>query len=1075
MEYLFFVAIVTSLFILSAFMMKRICQAKQIKDLLGYTSLLVGGLLLFLFLFGWIRVEGGEADEKEKMRAPLEGLAPIFAHMLEMMDHSRISLSTSAADPHYQHLLTSMEEWMRLYPTMKSIYTLRKLPNGENVFILDPEVDYDESGEIDLSIEKLTPIGEIYPERLSELEQAFEGKETFQEVPYTDEWGTWISSFAPIHDSSGQVDAVLGIDFDYGVWAERIADARLRRMNHLLVPLVILLASYWLAFFHRLKSVEIIESEARYRQLVELSPDAVAVHQEGRIVFINEKGRDLLGAGTIDQLIGLPIIDLVHPDSREMVVKRVRQMLEHNEKGFTIEEKFIRLDGKTIEVEVVASPIVHHGKKAILVIARDITERKIMEDALRESEKRNRDLIEQSPDAIAVHSHYKILYMNRKGLELCGVTALEELYGKTIFDILHPDQHEEVKEYIHYMYLKDKPVEFLQLKLVKPNGELLNIETTNLPILYNDEPAIQVMFRDITEKKRLEEALWRSHERFRHIFEKAGMGMGLRKKSGEIIEINPMLEKMTGYKKEELKHLPISAISQAVEPEEHLFEELLAGKRDAYQIEKLYFRPDGQVVCGNLTVSLLPSEDQPEEYYVLGMVQDVTERKRMEKALKESEERYRQLVEHSLDLILVHVHGKIVFINDVAVSMVKVKDKEEIVGESILKFIHPDDHAVTMERVKRMLETNQPGPLQDLRIVRTDGKILYVEISACPIVYYGERAIQVIARDVTFRKEMEEALKQSEQQYRFIAENSTDIIAHLTADGNYLYVTPVMEDMLGYAPDELIGFSPFELIHPDHRDELKQALQDATVNTEIKMLTFSYRMRKKDGEYIWMETTARDIRNEEGGLEGILTVTRDITNRKMIEEGLRETNEILQRLSSIDGLTGIANRRYFDEFLEQEWARGIRHGYSLSLIMFDIDYFKKYNDTYGHQKGDQCLQEVARTSANTFKRTTDLVARYGGEEFSVILPHTEWKEAFRLAEQLRKNIEGMKIPHQASEIAEYVTISVGVATILPNSISASAELIEKADQALYLAKRLGRNRVMGSKMEQAGKTSKAEP
>lgn len=182
---------------------------------------------------------------------------------------------------------------------------------------------------------------------------------------------------------------------------------------------------------------------------------------------------------------------------------------------------------------------------------------------------------------------------------------------------------------------------------------------------------------------------------------------------------------------------------------------------------------------------------------------------------------------------------------------------------------------------------------------------------------------------------------------------------------------------------------------------------------------------------------------------------------------LAEANEFLQKISSLDGLTGVPNRRRFDEVLKQEWQRAIRHSTSISLIMIDIDFFKLYNDTYGHQGGDDCLKRVARTLEGSAQRETDMVARYGGEEFGAILPETGTNGAFEVAETMRQNIANEKIPHESSTVSDHVTISVGVATWLPERNSSAEKIIASADKALYKAKESGRNRVvsLGMQME----------
>ena len=177
---------------------------------------------------------------------------------------------------------------------------------------------------------------------------------------------------------------------------------------------------------------------------------------------------------------------------------------------------------------------------------------------------------------------------------------------------------------------------------------------------------------------------------------------------------------------------------------------------------------------------------------------------------------------------------------------------------------------------------------------------------------------------------------------------------------------------------------------------------------------------------------------------------------------LKRKTDLLEQLSSIDGLTEIPNRRRFDEIFEKEWARAMRSQIYLSLIMIDIDYFKQFNDTYGHAKGDQCLRKVAMTLKNSVQRPADFVARYGGEEFVVLLPETEVKPAENIAEQLRSNIHDLKITHENSKVSEFVTISSGIATTIPVRDLSANKLNEMADQCLYDAKEKGRNRCQSS-------------
>lgn len=185
-----------------------------------------------------------------------------------------------------------------------------------------------------------------------------------------------------------------------------------------------------------------------------------------------------------------------------------------------------------------------------------------------------------------------------------------------------------------------------------------------------------------------------------------------------------------------------------------------------------------------------------------------------------------------------------------------------------------------------------------------------------------------------------------------------------------------------------------------------------------------------------------------------------IQNRviKLKQIQLEKVNAELKKLVDIDGLTGVANRRHFDERLEDEWRRARRAQYPVALLMIDIDFFKNYNDEYGHQKGDACLKAVAAALQLHAQRPGDLTARYGGEEFAIILPHVTLESAFALGQQICQGVAGEQIEHKASSIAPVVTVSVGATSMVPDADTLAVHLVETADQALYRSKQSGRNR-----------------
>ncbi len=191
-----------------------------------------------------------------------------------------------------------------------------------------------------------------------------------------------------------------------------------------------------------------------------------------------------------------------------------------------------------------------------------------------------------------------------------------------------------------------------------------------------------------------------------------------------------------------------------------------------------------------------------------------------------------------------------------------------------------------------------------------------------------------------------------------------------------------------------------------------------------------------------------------------LQLQQEIQQRHLAEAALQLANEELQRLATLDGLTQVANRRRFDEYMNKVWQILVRERLPLSLLMCDVDFFKRYNDSKGHQAGDECLQQLAQAMKFAVKRPADLVARYGGEEFAVILPNTNAEGALTVAQEIRAAVSALGLVHPQSPISNYITLSVGVSCTIPTLESCPETLISAADQALYQAKEAGRDRAV---------------
>ena len=292
-----------------------------------------------------------------------------------------------------------------------------------------------------------------------------------------------------------------------------------------------------------------------------------------------------------------------------------------------------------------------------------------------------------------------------------------------------------------------------------------------------------------------------------------------------------------------------------------------------------------------------------------------------------------------------------------------------------------------------------------------------------------------------------------------IFNTSADAMWVIGSDYHILRANKKLQELTGLTEKKLIGSLCHEIFSHSMCQGKECPLLRIKAGAKVIEYDFEHQFNREEPPVSCI-MSATPLRGLDQEIIGIVADFKDITGRKKAEEALQQANLELERLASIDGLTQIANRRRFDEFMVLEWRRLQREKLPLSLIMIDIDCFKIYNDTYGHQQGDNCLQSVAKAIALQGKRPADLVARYGGEEFVVVLPDTDTKGATHLAEKMRKKVQSLKIPHKNSPVTQEVTISLGVSTVVPAPEYTPEQLLTCADQALYQAKETGRNRVL---------------
>lgn len=271
-----------------------------------------------------------------------------------------------------------------------------------------------------------------------------------------------------------------------------------------------------------------------------------------------------------------------------------------------------------------------------------------------------------------------------------------------------------------------------------------------------------------------------------------------------------------------------------------------------------------------------------------------------------------------------------------------------------------------------------------------------------------------------------------------------------------LYLSPSSKDILGHPPDYFVeDVNRFwRMVHPDDLERIRN--EDAAANSGNTLFVSEVRVRLPSGAERWLQLSSKPTSERKRGAAIWIGYIVDITRVKQIEMALVEANRQLKTLSITDGLTGLANRRQFDDTLRGEWARFKRTGKPFALILIDIDFFKSYNDQHGHQMGDVCLRRISAAVKKSVHRAGDLAARYGGEEFVIIAIDTRLAGALEMAENIRQSVETLAIRNENTPFGT-VTVSIGVAAIEHHEYPGHQQLLKAADAALYQAKREQRN------------------
>ena len=548
-------------------------------------------------------------------------------------------------------------------------------------------------------------------------------------------------------------------------------------------------------------------------------------------------------------------------------------------------------------------------------------------------------------------------------------------------------------------------------------------------------------YSDVTDERHHEEIQNEYTSLFKNMFYKHSAPMYLNDPyKDEIIDVNNAALEFYGYSRGEFIGKKLTEIVDFDNDTIRMRQKQAMGTSNK-PVYSRHMRKDGTVA--DVIVYLSPVEFSGRKL-LLGLIHDITSQLTAEKKLRSSDEFLRKILNTvSSGISIYDLQGNILMANDMYARHYNLKGAE-ISGKNIAELVSDDEYAQGIIRDNQnIIDGNKAVTIQKDRYYCESAKKRYwFTTSKIPLDTdkpTGERRLLVISTDITETIEKQNRL----ERYMDIV-NEQVIMSSTDTDGKITYASKAFCEISGYTEDELLGNNHNIVRSPDTPDSIfKEMWETITAGLIWKG---ELKNKAKNGEYYWVNCTIAPDYDETGRKTGYTSIRQDITNKKKLHE-----------MSMKDALTGIYNRRYFNEIMPVELKRAKRDGVNTVFMMMDIDRFKQYNDTYGHQKGDETLMEIAHRVDETLRRASDFVFRLGGEEFGVLVRDIDEDKIHQLADKIRKAVLSLGIEHINNQCCNVVTVSVGVYSSFDSTMET---MFTRADEALYRAKEEGRNRVV---------------